>query len=68
MNSHYKKNVQHHISNPTLKPIGIHVGTFLVMVTLIMDLDKIKIYFGLDFVLIEWKSLNYFFAQKDFEP
>jgi hypothetical protein len=51
-----------------LKPIGIHVGKFLVMVTLIMDLDQIKICFGLDFILIEWKSLNYFFAQKFFEP
>jgi hypothetical protein len=41
-----------------LKLIGIHVGKVLVIVTLIMDLDKIKICFGLDFVLIEWKSLD----------
>jgi len=29
-----------------LKPIGIHVGKFLVMVTLIMDLDKSKYVLG----------------------
>jgi hypothetical protein len=41
-----------------LKPIGIHGGNFIIMFTLIMTLDNIKIFFGYSFC---GKSFNIIF-------